>query len=131
MAYLKPSYLLHGLTLAIAIQAFAFIVFHLNRAQLFDIRFVRAALERDWMFELNWWVYLGILYLPAIALIWLAVRKHISVPLALLLVMFTVFSAWYWQYPLLTGILFSLEQFGSYPDFLFENMPGIDQYPDL
>lgn len=125
------THLLSGLTTMISIQVAAFVVFHLSMALVFEIEWVKLVLLYDWLGLLNWLVKLAALYVPVAVFIWMMFYPRYSKLFFALMAVGTLYSAYYLQYPALTGFLFFLEQFARYPDFLFGNMPGIDQYPPL
>lgn len=126
-----PRKTVASLQVALSIQVAAFVVFHLSMALVFEIEWVKLVLLHDWLGLLNWFVKLAALYVPVAVFIWMMFRPQYSKLFFALMAAGTLYSAYYWQYPVLTGFLFSLEQFERYPDFLFGNMPGIDQYPRL
>lgn len=120
-----------SISLLLFVQVGAFVVFHLSMALVFEIEWVKLTLKFDLLATLNWLLKMASLYVPIFILAWGAfrVRKHRTLFLAAAIG--TTYSAYYWQYPMMTGFLYLLGQFDRFPEFLFENMPGIDQYPAL
>jgi hypothetical protein len=120
-----------SISLLLIVQVGAFVVFHFSMALVFELEWVKLTLKFDLLATLNWLVRMASLYVPIFVLAWGAF--HIQGHRALLLAtaIGTIFSAYYWQYPMMTGFLYLLGQFDRFPEFLFGNMPGIDQYPAL
>ncbi len=120
-----------SISLLLIIQVGAFVVFHLSMALVFEIEWVKLTLKLDLLATLNWLVKMAALYAPIFALAWGAFRIRQHKIILLVTAIGTAYSAYYWQYPMLTGFLYFFGQFDRFPEFLFENMPGIDQYPAL
>lgn len=120
-----------SISLLLFVQVGAFVVFHLSMALVFEIEWVKLTLKYDLLATLNWLVEMAALYVPIFVLVWGAFRIQKHIALLLVAAIGTAYSAYYWQYPMMTGFLYLLGQFDRFPEFLFGNMPGIDQYPAL
>lgn len=124
-------HLFSGLTTMLSIQVAAFVVFHLSMALVFEIEWVKLTLDHRWLGTVNWLLKDATLYVPVALFIWLIFKSRYSKPLLALMVAVTLYSAYYFSYPVLTGFLYALGQIDRWPTFLFDHMPGIDQYPPL
>lgn len=120
-----------SISLLLIAQVGAFVVFHLSMALVFEIEWVKLTLKFDLLATLNWLIKVATLYVPIAVLVWGAIRVRQHKALLLVTAIGTAYSVYYWQYPFLTGLLYFLGQFDRFPEFLFGNMPGIDQYPAL
>jgi len=125
------THLFSGLTTIISIQVAAFFVFHLSMALVFEIEWVKLTLDHRWLGTTNWLLKDATLYVPVALFVWLIFKSRYSKPLVALMAAVTLYSAYYFSYPVLTGFLYSLGQIDRWPTFLFDHMPGIDQYPPL
>ena len=120
-----------SLIAALTIQVAAFVVFHLSMALVFEIEWVKLTLDHRWLGTVNWLLKDATLYVPVALFIWLIFKPRYSKPLLALMAAVTLYCAYYFSYPVLTGFLYALGQIDRWPTFLFDHMPGIDQYPPL
>lgn len=120
---------LRTLTTLLSIQVAAFLLYHLNFALIFDIRFVRLMRVHDWLGVAHTILLFAALYVPVAAMVWMVFRGGHARGLALAMAGVTLWSAASLYYPLLTGVLHLIGQFDSAAMFAFENMPPLSEYP--
>jgi len=131
MEQAAPKRLLSTLMLIAAIQLIAFAVFHISIGLIFSTTWVSLAQSYDWLRIANHFIYQGALYLPMLIFALMMLRPGHARNLLAVTALGTLYSAYVWQYPMITGFLYSLGQFDSFPSYMLANMPGIDQYPPL
>lgn len=121
--------ILRTLTTLLSIQVAAFLLFHLNFALIFDIRFIRIMQIHDWLGVAHSILLFATLYVPVAAMVWMIFRGGHARGLVLAMAGVTLWSAASLYYPLLTGVLHLIGQFDRAAVFAFESMPPLSDYP--
>lgn len=122
---------LQTLTVILSVHVIAFVIFHLCHALIFDIRFVRIQLEHRWVGDVIVTTSQTVRYIPSLIFIWMIFKTAYHRGLLAIMALAALYSGHYYSYPLLTGFLYSIGQMDRYPTFLFDRMPGIEEYPPL
>lgn len=120
------------LPVLLSVQLAAFTLFHLSQGLFFQIEFVRIVLVHEWVGKAL--ILLGrvvFLYGPVIFFAWLIIWPGRNKVLLLGFIAITFYSAYFLHYPVVTGFLYLLGQFDSFPEFWFNNIPSISEYPSL
>jgi len=115
----------------LSIQVLAFGAFHLSHGLIFEIEFVKLILIHGWITPLNYLFNQLALFGPIAVFGWMLRERRHNKILLISMACATFFSAYFWQYPALTGFLYALGQVDSYGMFLFANMPSIAEYPPI
>lgn len=128
MQSVSKTHLFSGLTTMISIQVAAFIVFHLSMALVFENNWVKLTFDYRWLGTANWLLKDATLYAPVVVFVWLIFKSRYSKLLLACMAAVTLYSAYYFSYPVLTGFLYALDQIDRWPAFLFDHMPD---YPPI
>ncbi len=115
----------NDLSVLLAIQVGAFVLFHLNLGLLFDPTFSRLIAAYDWPYLLYYIFDKAILLLPSLASIWIWSLMRRRAWLFVGICLASLLSAIFWHYPLITGVLFALGHIDPHGRFLVENLPSL------
>ncbi len=121
----------NDLSVLLAIQVGAFLVFHLNLALLFDVDFNNLMRAHEWPRTISISVHLAAQYAPIAIFLGLVFRGEINRVLSLAMAVSTFYYAYFWAYPLLTAFLFEIGQMEKFGEFFFDRLPLPSEYPEL
>lgn len=125
MQHAAPRSITRDIGLVLIVQVTAFVIYHIAMDLIFSIWFVRLMHLYDWLAAVNYLIFMAALYAPIAVFAWVAIRGRANKLLLAAMAAATGYSAYYWQYPLITGFQYSIGHFDRYSVFAIENVPAV------